>query len=79
MLRQYIKVHNLSKGSSIQVNFGVIGFESLSWKTAQSTGAGSYMTYSRAKEYAEIYNGQESIETALNQAVRDVVLSRHRS
>lgn len=74
VLRQYIKTHNLPKGSELHVNFYSVDFESLSWKTAQSTGAVSEMSYSRAKQYAEIYSDQEDIERAQSQAQRDVVL-----
>lgn len=33
------------------------------------------MSYSKAKDYAEIYNAQESIEAVQDQTVRDVVLT----
>lgn len=75
VLRQFIKTNNLRKGTNLQVNFYISRFDSLSWKTAQSTGALSNMSYSKAKDYAEIYSAQESIETAEDQTVRDVVLA----
>ncbi len=75
VLGQFIKTNNLPKGTKLQVNFYISRFDSLSWKTAQSTGALSNMSYSKAKDYAEIYSAQESIETAEDQTVRDVVFA----
>jgi hypothetical protein len=47
----------------------------VSWKTAQSTGALSYMPYASAQEYANIYVLQEELETAQLQGARDAILS----
>jgi hypothetical protein len=57
------------------INFRIRTFADVSWKTAQSTGALSYMRYERAKEYASIYNSQNEIAEAEHQAVRDTVIS----
>jgi hypothetical protein len=60
---------------NMTINFRIRTFDDVSWKTAQSTGALSYMPYSRAQEYSDIYNAQNEITTAEHQAVRDTVLS----
>ncbi len=75
LLSQYIKTHNMPKGNSMEVNFVVSKFDNLSWTTAQSTGALSYMSYADAKEYAEIYVLQETLDKAEETAARDAILS----
>jgi hypothetical protein len=57
------------------INFHLGSFDDVSWKTAQSTGALSYMPYERAQEYSAIYGEQEEITAAERQAVRDTVTS----
>jgi hypothetical protein len=57
------------------INFHIRSFNDVSWKTAQSTGALSYMPYERAHEYSNIYSAQNEIYVAEHQAVRDTVLS----
>ena len=59
----------------LTINFRIRTFDDVSWKTAQSTGALSYMPYERAQEYSKIYNAQNEIDVAEHQAVRDTVLS----
>jgi hypothetical protein len=75
VLKQIIKDHKAPKDSHMEITFHIRGFANLSWKTAQSTGALSYMSYANAKEFAEIYNTQERIELAQDQAARDAILS----
>jgi hypothetical protein len=75
LLNQIISGHKLPKDSNMSVDLKIISFDNLSWRTAQSTGALSYMSYDEAKEYAEIYDTQESFEAAEKQAGRDAVLS----
>lgn len=75
VLKRYIKTRNLPKGSRLDINFHITQFDDLSWKTAQSTGALTYMSYSEAKEFAEIYGTQEAIDAAQKQTVRDTVIS----
>jgi hypothetical protein len=57
------------------IKFRIRTFNSVSWKTAQSTGALSYMPYERAKEYSNLYGAQNEIDAAEHQAVRDTVLA----
>jgi hypothetical protein len=60
---------------TMTINFHIRSFDDVSWKTAQSTGALSYMPYERAQEYSDIYSTQNEIYAAEHQAVRDTVLS----
>ena len=59
----------------MQVDFQIVGFESVGWKTAQSTGALSYMPYDLAQDYSSIYSQQDLLTGAEQQAARDSVLA----
>jgi hypothetical protein len=61
------------KGMS--VDFSIVGFDSVSWKTAQSTGALSYMPYDLAQDYSRIYMQQDLLTGAEQQAARDSVMA----
>jgi hypothetical protein len=39
VLKQIIKDHKSPKDSHVEINFHIRGFDNVSWKTAQSTGA----------------------------------------
>jgi hypothetical protein len=75
ILKQLIKTGELPKNSNLEINFKIRRFENLSWKTAQSTNALSYMSYEAAKQYAEIYDTQEQLEVAEHEAARDAIIS----
>jgi hypothetical protein len=68
------KNHN-SHSTSLSVTYGVHGFEDVGWKTAQSTGAFSYMPYDRAQEYSDIYETQTKLQESEQQAARDAVVA----
>jgi len=74
-LKQLINTGKLPKDSNLEITFNVRGFENLSWKTAQSTNALSYMSYETAKQYAQIYELQDQFEIAEHQAARDAIVS----
>jgi hypothetical protein len=57
------------------VNFRIRTFDNVSWRTAQSTGAFSYMPYTDAQKYSNIYNQQNEIDVAEHEAVRDTVVA----
>jgi hypothetical protein len=61
--------------ASMTIRFDIVGFENVSWNTAQSTGAVAYMPYALAQEYSDIYSFQASIETQVQQAIRDMTIS----
>ncbi len=59
----------------MQVDFQIVGFDSVGWKTAQSTGALAYMPYDLAQDYSSIYSQQDLLTGAEQQAARDSVLA----
>jgi hypothetical protein len=59
----------------MSIRFDIRGFNDVSWKTAQSTGAFGYMQYSQAQEYSDIYDQQHEIDEGEHQAIRDTVIS----
>ena len=67
------KTHKVPEHSSLEVNFGINGFEDVGWKTAQSTGAFSYMRYGRAQEYSDLYEGQTELKESEKLAAQDAV------
>ena len=75
VLKQLIHTGKLPKNSNLEITFNIRGFENLSWRTAQSTNALSYMPYETAKQYAEIYDLQEQLEVAEREAARDAIIS----
>lgn len=75
LLKQIIEGHKLPKGSSMAVNFHITGLDNVSWRTAQSTGALSYMSYDDARDYAQIYDAQEALDAAEKQGARDAIIS----
>jgi hypothetical protein len=60
---------------NMSISFRSVKFDDVSWKTAQSTGALSYMSYDTAAKYASIYSLQEELEKAQMQGTRDTVIS----
>jgi hypothetical protein len=75
LLKVIIGGHKLPKDSSMSVKFHITGLDNLSWRTAQSTGALSYMSYDDARDYAQIYDTQETFDAAEKQAARDAIIS----
>jgi hypothetical protein len=56
------------------INYKIRTFNDVSWKTAQATGAFSYMPYAEAQEYSHIYDQQDNIDEGERQGVRDTVI-----
>jgi hypothetical protein len=75
VMRKIVANPKETNREDVTINFRIRTFANVSWKTAQSTGALSYMPYERAKEYSKIYSAQDEIDEAEHQAVRDTVLS----
>ena len=75
VMKKIIASPKVANREDMRVDFRIRTFADVSWKTAQSTGALSYMPYERAQEYADIYSAQSEIREAEHQAVRDTVLS----
>jgi hypothetical protein len=75
VMKKIIANPKVPNNEDMRVDFRIRTFADVSWKTAESTGALSYMPYERAQEYAHIYSAQNEIREAEHQAVRDTVLS----
>ncbi|ADW67435.1 hypothetical protein [Granulicella tundricola] len=63
------------KHGTMEIGFHISNFDSVSWKTAQSTGALAYMPYGKAQEFAEIYSTQDELQAAEQVAARDAIIS----
>ena len=75
VLDQLIKNPKSNNHQKMSIAYRIAGFDDVSWKTAQNTGALAYMPYARAQEYAGIYSLQDELEVAEKQGARDAILS----
>lgn len=75
VLQYIVQNHKAPKDSDMEIAFHVIGLDEVAWKTAQTTTALSYMPYSEAQEYANLYSLQDKFSAAELQAVRDATNS----
>ena len=57
------------------IGFHIKAVGDVNWKTAQSTGALSYMSYEQAEEFSDIYSTQSELNNAQLQAARDAIIS----
>jgi hypothetical protein len=48
-----------AQNAQIDVNFSIIGLRETAWKTAQTTGALSFMPYAEAQRYSDVYGSQK--------------------
>jgi hypothetical protein len=75
VLKVVIATKKLPKHDHMEIDFRIVTFDNVSWKTAQSTEAPSYMPYDLAKEYASIYATQDELTVTERQAARDAIIS----
>lgn len=75
VLNYIIKNHKPPEHSSMEITFHIRGFENVSWKSAQSTGALAYMPYEEAKDYSNIYEAQAQLQAVESQAARDAAVA----
>jgi hypothetical protein len=75
VLKYIIKNHKTPPNDNMSIGFGIRTFDDVSWKTAQSTTALSYMPYAQAQEYSDIYSTQNELNDAERQAARDAIIS----
>jgi hypothetical protein len=75
ILKKMIANPGVKTHDTMSIRFNIRGFNDVSWKTAQSTGALGYMPYAVAQEYSDIYDQQHEIDDAEHVAVRDTVVS----
>jgi hypothetical protein len=60
-----------SDGPGINASFSNKSLEETAWRTAQTTGALSYMPYAEAQKYADIYQSQDAFLAAQDKIVED--------
>lgn len=70
------KIQTAPKGAAadnadINAAYGSTGLEKTAWRTAQATGALSYMPYEEAQRFSGIYDEVENFETAQKALVED--------
>jgi len=75
VLKYIIKNHKAPPDEHMAIGFAIRTFDDISWKTAQSTTALSYMSYAQAEEYSDIYSTQTELYNAEQQAARDAIIS----
>lgn len=75
VLKYIIKNHRAPEKNNMTLGLGIRTFDDVSWKTVQSTTALSYMPYSQAEEYSNIYSTQAQLNNAEQQAARDAIIS----
>jgi hypothetical protein len=75
VLKKIVANPKVPNHDEMSIRFNIRGFDDVSWKTAQATGALSYMPYAEAQEYSDIYDTQHAIDEAEHQAIRDTVVS----
>lgn len=75
LLKHIAAVKHRSNQSFLAINVSIVTFDTVSWKTAQSTGALSYIPYDMDKDYAGIYSTQNELEESDKQAARDFIVS----
>ena len=67
------KAHPDGKQEQVTFTFRMQGFNDLTWKTAQTTGALALMPYGDATTYSEIYNEQDELNREQHEIILDVM------
>jgi hypothetical protein len=75
VLNYLLKNKRVPENSTVEITFSMHTLRDVSWKTAQTTTAVSYMAYKQAQDYADIYSTQEKLTAAEQQAARDAIVS----
>lgn len=60
-----------AQDASISADFSVTGLKDTAWKTAQATGALTFMPYGEAQRYASVYNTQQEFLDQQNKILED--------
>jgi hypothetical protein len=70
-----IRAHPNKAHGELSFGFAMHSFDSVAWKTAQTTGAFTYMPYDDANTYSNIYGIQDHLFSVEQQVVDDVMRS----
>jgi len=57
--------------ASISADFSVVGLRDTAWKTAQTTGALSFMPYAESQRYSNVYGSQQEFLDQQNKILED--------
>jgi hypothetical protein len=60
-----------AQNASINADFSTIGLPDTAWKTAQATGALSYMPYAESLRYSNVYSSQQDFLDQQNKILED--------
>jgi len=60
-----------AQDAQINADFSIIGLRETAWKTAQTTGALSYMPYAEAQRYSDVYGAQKELLDQQNKILDD--------
>jgi hypothetical protein len=60
-----------AQDAQINADFSIIGLRETAWKTAQTTGALSYMPYAEAQRYSDVYGAQKDLLDQQNKILED--------
>lgn len=75
ILGYVIKNRKWPESANFSIKFDITRFDNVSWDTARSTGALSFMSYREAQDYSAIYGLQSQLDPAETQAARDAIIS----
>jgi hypothetical protein len=60
-----------AQNASISADFSVVGLRETAWKTAQTTGALSFMPYAESQRYSNVYGSQQDFLDQQNKILED--------
>jgi len=60
-----------AQNASISADFSVVGLRDTAWKTAQTTGALSFMPYAEAQRYSNVYGSQQDFLNQQDKILED--------
>jgi hypothetical protein len=60
-----------AQDAQIDANFSIIGLRETAWKTAETTGALSFMPYAEAQRYSDVYGAQKEFLDQQNKILED--------
>jgi hypothetical protein len=60
-----------AQDAKINAQFSIVGLRETAWKTAQTTGALSFMPYSEAQRYSDVYGSQQDFLNQQDKILED--------
>ncbi len=63
-----------AQNANIDAGFGTVGLHDTAWKTAQTTGALTFMPYAEAQRYSDVYGTQEDFLKEQDKILEDEAL-----